>query len=115
VKLPHADKAGVPRTKVLDYLLARIHPHGRHKAAYFTGLGFTRDAWRELATILSRHAGEHEIYRVEDSRFGTRYVVEGPIEAPDGTRPRIRTVWFVEIDSDTPRLVTAYPVRRGTG
>ena len=111
MKLPNADKATVARAKVLDYLLAEAHPHGRHKAAFFTRCGFSRNAWQTLASALVRHAGEHQVGRVEDSRFGTRYIIDGAVRALDGRRPMIRAVWFVETDEDTPRFVTAYPLK----
>ncbi len=110
MKLLNADCALVPESKVLEYLLAEAHPRGRYKAAYFLSLGFERREWRKFATVLTRHATKHDVYRIEDSRFGKRYVIDGPIEAPDGSRPEIRTVWFVETGGDIPVLVTAYPV-----
>lgn len=112
MKLPNADKATVASAKVLDYLLAEAHPHGRHKAAFFTRFGFSRDAWQTLAFCLVRHAGEYEVSRVEDSRFGTRYIIDGAVTAPDGRRPTIRAIWFVETGESTPRFVTAYPLER---
>lgn len=74
MKLPNADKATVLQTKVLHYLLAETHPHGRHKAAFFARFGFSRDAWQALASVFVRHAVEYEVSRVQDSRFGTRYI-----------------------------------------
>ena len=110
MKLPNADKTIVAKAKVLDSLLAETHPHGRHKAEFFTRFGFSRDRWQVLASILAHHAAEHEVSRIEDSRFGTRYIVDGAIEAPDGRKPRVRTVWFVESGTGMPRFVTAYPL-----
>ena len=111
MKLPNADHALVPEAKVLEYLLAEAHPRGRYKAAFFLSLGFERREWRKFDTVLTRHPAEHDVCRVEDSRFGKRYVIDGPIDAPDGSRPGIRTVWFVETGGDIPVLVTAYPVK----
>lgn len=111
MNLPNANKATVARAKVLNYLLAEAHPQGRHKAAFFIRFGFSRDAWQTLASALVRHAGEHQVGRVEDSRFGRRYIIDGAVSAPDGRRPMIRAVWFVETDEDTPKFVTAYPLQ----
>jgi len=112
MKLPDASDAIVSQAKVVDYLLAENHPQGRDKAAFFTRLGFTQKAWQVLATVLAQHPVEHDVYRVEDSRFGRRYVIDGAIETPSGRRRRIRTVWFIETGDDQARLVTAYPVKR---
>src|SRR5208282_1145934 len=96
--------------KVLEYLLAENHPQGRHKAAFFRRFGFTREAWQVLAAALAQHSSEHAVRRIEDSPFGTRYVIDGTIETPSGRRTAIRTIWFIDVDGDSPRLVTAYPL-----
>ena len=42
--------------------------------------------------------------------FGPRYEVEGTMAAPDGRRPRVRTVWQMDKGQIAPRLITAYPL-----
>jgi len=43
--------------------------------------------------------------------LGTRYIIEGAVEVPDGRNLKIRTVWFLESGAGTPRFVTAYPLK----
>jgi hypothetical protein len=74
--------------------------------------GFSADSWQELATALLRHAGENEVIKVEESPFGTRYLVEGILFTPDGRKPAMRSVWFIEEGEEVPRFVTAYPLKR---
>jgi hypothetical protein len=112
MKLPNYERAEVPRAKVADYLLSETHRDGRHKALFFKRFSFTAEAWESLARALQQHAAEHEVTRVEASQYGQRYVIEGAIHSPDGRNPLIRAVWFVETDEETPRFVTAYPLRR---
>lgn len=50
--------------------------------------------------------------RIEDSRFGKRYILEGELSAPDKRRPRVRVIWFIEAGQNVPHLVTAYPLGR---
>lgn len=50
----------------------------------------------------------------EETEFGAKYVVEGPLIAPDGREIRMRAVRFVRSGEELPRLVTAYPWKRGT-
>jgi len=57
------------------------------------------------------HAAESELAAVEDSPFGTRYVIEGRISTPDARNPAIRAVWFIEHGEEVPKFVTAYPLR----
>lgn len=107
-RLPSAEKAEVPQQKVVAYLLNPEHPDGWGKAAFFTRFGFSRDAWNVLADALRTHALENGVAAVVRTPLGVRYVVEGPIQAPNGRTPDIRSVWFHE-GGLPPRLVTAYP------
>ena len=109
MKLPNAEKAGIPPEKITDYLLSSTHRAGRGKAKYFSNFGFRRDAWETLRTALLNHAVDNEVSKSEESFFGKRYIIEGPLKTPDGRKPTIRTVWFVEKGEDIPRFVTAYP------
>ncbi|MCX6028453.1 MAG: hypothetical protein NT169_04005 [Chloroflexi bacterium] len=112
MKLPNGDRAIVPQQKITGYLLSFNHRDGRSKAAFFSRFGFSADAWQGLAKALRQHAVDHEVSRVEDSPFGTRYVVEGVIITPDQRDPVIRSIWFIETDNEIPRFVTAYPLAR---
>ena len=112
MKLPHYEKAVVPRAKVTDYLLSSSRPDGRGKARFFRSFGFSVESWEIFAEALLRHVADHDVVRVETSPFGTRYVVEGIISTPDGRAPLIRAVWFVETDEQIPRFATAYPLQR---
>jgi hypothetical protein len=109
--IPNHERAGVSEQKITGYLLSVTHRDGRSKAAFFMRFGFTADTWEILANALRRHAADHEVIEVEDTPFGTSYAVEGPLSAPDGRSPRVRTVWFIEAGQDLPRLVTAYPLK----
>lgn len=59
-----------------------------------------------------QHAADHEVAKIEDSPFGTRYIVEGLIYGLDARTAVIRSVWFIEIGEDVPQFVTAYPLQR---
>jgi hypothetical protein len=102
----------ITREYVIDYFLSDTHRNGRHKAAFFKRFGFTVTEWERAAWALREHAGEHDVTRVEPSPYGQRYVIEGIVRSPDGRAPLIRTIWFIETGEETPRFVTAYPVRR---
>lgn len=100
----------VAREKITHYLLSLAHEEGRSKANFFLRFGFTADMWETFALALRRHAATHEVARILDSPYGTRYVIEGMLEAPDGRTPEVRSVWFIEFGTSIPRLVTAYPL-----
>ena len=111
MKLPNHKQAVVPREKIVDYLLSFVHKDGRAKAEFFRRFGFTKKNWGVLADALKRHAAEHEIKKEEASSFGMRYIFEREIIAPDGRKPKVRVIWFVEKETNLPRLATAYPLR----
>ena len=109
-RLPNAERALVPRQKLTDYLLSSSHPVGKAKAAFFRAEGFDSAAWPLLADALRRHAEGCPLAKTEETAFGTRYTVEGPLETPTGDAAPIRSVWFIEEGEAVPRLVTAYPL-----
>ena len=111
MKLPNYENAIVPREKIVDYLLSFVHKDGRAKAEFFTRFGFSKENWEVLADALKRHAEKYEVKKQEASAFGMRYIIEGELNAPDGRKPKVRVVWFVENETDIPRLATAYPMR----
>ena len=109
MKLPDLGNAVVSREKVEGYLLSFAHRTGRFKAQFFADLEFSPDSWEVLADALKRHAAAYEVAESQDTEFGTRYIIEGALETPDGRAPGVRVVWFVERGETAPRLVTAYP------
>jgi hypothetical protein len=113
VKIPNYQNAVISEGKLAGYLLSASHAYGRHKAVFFNpGLGFRLTLGRFLAQALREHASEHEVLAIEDSPFGKRYIVDGVLTAPDGRRPRVRVIWFIETSEDVPHLVTAYPLEK---
>ena len=109
MKLPHAEHARVDREKITDYLLSPSHPDGASKTAFFTSYGFRAEEWQVFAEALRKHGQTHPVVKVVDSSYGSRYSIDGILEAPDGRRPLVRTVWILGKGSTEPRLVTAYP------
>jgi len=94
------------------YLLNPAHPAGGSKAVFFLRFGFTAAEWQRLADALLRHARENEVVASERTRHGMRYVVDGVLQAPDGTTLNVRSAWYIHPNSDQPRFVTAHPLRK---
>ena len=59
-------------------------PSGRAKVRLFFGLGFQRESIGILSEALRRHAEENNVATSEETDFGSKYVVEGPLVAPEG-------------------------------
>jgi len=85
---------------------------GRYQAEFFSRFELPVAVWQDLAATSRQHALDHEVTKEENSPFGKLYLVEGSIKAPNGRTPMLRTVWFIETWADTPRFVTASPLRR---
>ena len=111
MEMPNAAQAFVPPAKITHYLLSLEHPDGRSKAEFFERFGFAQAQWEVLAEALRRHGMTQEVVSSITTRYGVNYAVEGPLEAPDGRCPKVRTIWVVDKDDPaaSPRLVTAYP------
>lgn len=110
MRLPFAERAVVAEAKLVRYLLDAEHPRGRHKASFFLGAGFRREAPAELRETLLHLARTSDMAAVP-GKEGTKYVGVGPALAPNGRRVWIQTVWVLDGDQPPPRLVTAYPAR----
>ena len=85
MKLPNAQSASVSEQKVTLYLLNLAHPAGGDKAKFFLRFGFTVVEWQRLVSALLRHARENEVTAVEQTAYGNRYAVDGPLTAPEGS------------------------------
>ncbi len=110
MKLSNAEELIVECDKISDYLLNPLHRYGAAKERFFTSFGFRADSWQILAEALREHGRTHEIVRAYETGFGTRSIVEGELNTPDGRRPRVRSVWQFDEGTIAPRLITAYPL-----
>jgi Domain of unknown function (DUF6883) len=111
VNLPNAAHAFIEPRKVTAYLLDVRHPDGGSKAAFFLRFGFDAGQPGTMIAALLAHARSHPVARLQKSKLGTSYVIEGPLQTPDGRNPQVRTVWLIETGEDAPRLLTAIPLK----
>lgn len=112
--LPHLDRAVVAEAKIVNYLLSDRHSGGRAKARFLEGFGFRAQDWRVLRDAIVAHARANDIAASHQTRFGTRYEIDGPLPTPEGRAPIVRVVWFVALQENAPRLVTLVPRRIAT-
>ena len=95
----------------MNYLLSARHSGGRAKARFLEDFGFRARDWHVLHDAIIAHATTNDITASHETRFGTRYEIDGPLPTPDGRNPVVRVVWFVELQETAPRLVTLVPRR----
>ena len=115
MKLPFLDNIFVPEPKITQYLLNLDSENGKSKAHFFLAFGFTIEAWEVMAESLKQHARIHEVTSIVPKLpFGTNYVIEGNLITPDGRNPQVRVIWAIDVNSDIPRLISAYPLSGGS-
>ncbi len=108
-RLPKAEKAIIETEKLRGYILSSTHPVGRFKAAFFRRLGYSAENWEAFEWSLRDWILTQDAAEVEESRYGKKYIVEGPFAGPSGDTMQIVTVWVILKDEIVPRFITAYP------
>jgi hypothetical protein len=109
MELPNKSKAQVPLEKVTNDLLSETHAVGKSKAKYFRSYGFNDENASDLAQQLLAIAQNAAVESSERSPYGTKYVVDGELETPNGDMIQVRPIWIIENNMEIPRFVTAYP------
>lgn len=109
MELPTRELAYIPPLKVKAYLLSETHAAGKSKAKFFRSLGFTETNMILLERGLLSIAKTETVKEAVTSVYGTKYMIEGPLETPSGRFAKVRTVWIIEGEDERPRFVTAYP------
>ncbi len=110
MKLPNKEKAYIPPSKLLDYLLSETHPIGKSKSKYLRSLGFNEKNIGLLTQGLINIAQSEEVKEVISSPHGIKYIINGVIQTPVGRSAKMRTVWITDKGQIRPRFVTAYPI-----
>ena len=99
----------IKREKITAYLLDMNSIDGASKAKFFIARGFSIDKLGVFVSALGNHAASHWPGREMKTDYGTKRIIVGPMQCPDGTTPNIRTVWMLSPDETNATLITAYP------
>ena len=111
MRLPGGERAIIDPEKLRDYVLSRVHPVGRFKAAFFASLGYETDNWQELDRALRAAAAQAEAEPEARTLYGQKYRIRSILEGPAGRSAEIVSVWIIFHDVTAPRLVTVMPGR----
>lgn len=111
MRLPHRDNAIINRKKLTRYLLSLAHEKGRSKAKFFRMIGFNEANIEEFEQALLKIGKSNKVVKIdkEKEEIVVKYVINGLIDAPNGKKYKIKTVWAVEVGSEIPHLATAHP------
>jgi hypothetical protein len=108
MKLLNGEKAVVVLEKLRDYSLSAIHKDGKHKARVFlSALGLSTDDAEWLRERLLEAAQRHDCVLGKKTSHGQLYVLDFSQTHQEKTA-RLRSVWIVRTDENSPRLVTCY-------
>lgn len=104
------DKIIIDKAKVINYLLNTNHPEGRSKALFFKYYGFYDENPLLFQKAMKNHfyLNFNTVINIE-TPYGTKIILQGPIETPKGKKVLIKSIWFKELHSKCIKLVTAYP------
>ena len=109
--MPNADLAVVEDGKLLGYILDPTHKDGWPKGQFLVAHGFDPFDPEAVRRALLDHALRNELGEVEQTTFGVKYRVDGPLRAPSG-EVQVRTVWQIDTGQTAPRFVTMVPLPR---
>ena len=110
MKLPNRENAYVTFEKIRYYLISETHPIGKWKAKIFHSYGFNDTNIEFLIKGLLTIVNTEEIEDIVKSVYGTKYVLDGSLQTPEGKFLKVRTIWIIERGKTQPRFVTAYPI-----
>lgn len=90
--LPNYERAEIPRSKIEGYALNPANDEGMHKARVFkSALGFDQSNWELLRQRILDELPYHEAEPEQTGQWGDPYVVDLPIEGPNGKTAEVRT------------------------
>lgn len=72
MKLPHAERAVIERSKITEYFL--VAHADWDKAGFFRSFGFSSTEWQVLATALHDHAIRHPVALQQMTAHRVKYV-----------------------------------------
>lgn len=107
--LPNRHLAYVPVEKIIHYLLDESHPQGWGKAQEFRKRGYNESNVATMIRDLIEVAQSQPVSEVEQTQYGTKYVIYGVIQQPIGGDLLILSVWQIDYGRSAPRLLSAYP------
>ena len=92
MKLPNHKNASVSLSKISNYLISETHPVGKWKAKIFLSHGYTPTTIDALRDGLLSIAHEEEVKGIVNSKYGTKYIIDGNLKTPNGQELIVKTV-----------------------
>jgi hypothetical protein len=93
MELPNEAKAYISTSKIIDYLLSETHAVGKSKSKFFRSFGFDETNIIQFGQGLIKIAQTEEVTATTENLYGTKYIIDGELETPNGVTIYLRTVW----------------------
>ena len=95
MRLPAREHVRIEPAKVHDYLLSKVHPVGRFKAAFFEALGYSASDWPRLESDLRQLAITGDTTLGRHTKYGQHYEIPGSLRGPSGKVAQVMTIGIV--------------------
>lgn len=105
--LKQFERIEIETNKLSDYLLNIQHPDGFSKAKFFLAHKFNEE---NLLKSLLNHLESNDSIKTIQVVFGTKYVIEAKITAPDNYTFTLRSIWMKSRINNVLKFVSAYPI-----
>lgn len=109
MKIPNSDRAIIESSKITEYLLNTEHQRGGAKARLLIQFGYSPDNWQQLEEDIRRFHLDQDVNLITETPYGTRYQISANLLTPINRPLLVKTVWQIDIDTDSPRLITLVP------
>lgn len=76
---------------------------------FFQQMGYSPENWEVFEQHLRKQILSQDVTKVEESSYGQKFIIKGPLADPAGETMQIVTVWVILKGESIPRFVTAYP------
>lgn len=108
MKLPNAEDAIIPLSKLRNYCLNEFHPTGKDKARVFKEvLGFDETNAEELLQLITTAIKSNEVILQREDEYGKRFAVDFTFHK-FANEVVIRTSWIIRNNEFHPRLTSCY-------
>jgi hypothetical protein len=112
MKVPNAENAVIAPEKLRDYLMNPDHRRGGSKAKLLLSMGYQADQWQRLEMDLREQHLTAEVEEVEENDYGRCYAIVAGLTGPVARTILFRSIWQIDLGTDSPRLITMYPEKR---
>lgn len=105
--LPGADKAEIPIEKFTEYALNPDKDFNKANA-FQKALGYNLSNTEKLIHNILFNLKKFEAQKKSDNGYGERYSVLMSLTGENGKIANVQTAWLIDINTNKPRLLSAY-------